>query len=524
MKLADTQDLGSCGIKPVQVQLLSPAYLNMKKIKLGKLEIIVFICGACVMILELVGARLLAPYLGTSIYVWASLIGIILGALSLGYWLGGRLADRKPEYVYLAAVILIGAVYIGLIPLFKDVVLRLSALGGIKVGSIISASFLFIAPSVFLGMVSPYALRLKIKSLKTSGNTAGNLYALSTLGSISGTFLAGFYLIPNFQLTDILFGIGVALIFVAFLTHPKKLLPSIIVLVLILLALPVIKLRALNSPFLVDKDSAYNHIRIYDTKNIKGRPIRILQLEVGPHSGIYLDNLNELLFDYTKFYRLDDFFNSKINKALMIGGGGYSVPRDFVVRHPEGKIDVVEIDPEVTKLAKIYFNLEESDCLHIFNEDGRSFLNKTQEKYDVIYNDAFNSSYSVPYELTTKEALQRMSKILSDDGVLIVNIISALQGNKAEFFLSEFKTIKSVFPKVYVFPINNEKIEAVQNVMIVASKDNGFDFEKKSKETQNEETLEYLKHYLGENLTTSKHIPILTDNYAPVEYLVGKML
>ncbi len=496
----------------------------MKKIKLGKLEIVVFVCGACVMILELVGARLLAPYLGTSIYVWASLIGIILGALSLGYWLGGRLADRKPEYVYLAEIILISAVYIGLIPLFKDEILRLSALGGIKAGSIMAASFLFIVPSVLLGMVSPYALRLKIKSLKTSGNTVGNLYALSTLGSISGTFLAGFYLIPSFQLTDILFGIGVVLVFVAFLAHPKKLLPNIVVLVLILLALPVIKLKELNSPFLVDKDSAYNHIRIYDTKDTKERSIRILQLEVGPHSGIYLDNLNELLFDYTKLYRLGDFFNSKIKKALMIGGGGYSVPRDFLLRHPEGKIDVVEIDPEVTNLAKIYFNLKKDNRLRIFHEDGRSFLNKTQEKYDVIFNDAFNSSCSVPYELTTKEALQRMSKILSDDGVLIVNIISALQGNKAEFFLSEFKTIKSVFPKVYVFPVNNEEIGAVQNVMIVASKNNGFDFEKKRKETQNEETLEYLKHYLGENLTIPKRTPILTDNYAPVEYLVGKML
>jgi spermidine synthase len=496
----------------------------MKKNNLGKLEIIVFICGACVMVLELVGARLLAPYLGTSIYVWASLIGIILGALSLGYWLGGKLADRKPEYVYLAMIISVSAVCIGLIPLFKDAVLRISVLGGIKAGSIMAASFLFIAPSVLLGMVSPYALRLKIKSLKTSGNTVGNLYALSTLGSISGTFLAGFYLIPKFQLTDILFSIGIVLVFIAFLAHSKKLLPSIIILVLILLALPVTKLKKLNSPFLVDKDSVYNHIRIFDTKDIKKRPIRILQLESGPHSGIYLDDADELLFDYSKFYRLGDFFNPKIKKALMIGGGGYSVPRDFLSRHPKEKIDVVEIDSEVTKLAKEYFNLKEDNRLQIFHKDGRSFLNKTQEKYDVIYNDAFNSSCSIPYELTTKEALKKMYGALNDDGALVINIISAIQGPKAEFFLSEIKTIKSVFPKVYIFPINNEKIKAVQNIMVVASKNDNFDLEKKRKEAQNEEILECLDHYLGENLTIPKHTPILTDNYAPVEYLVGKML
>ena len=144
----------------------------MKKIDFGKLEIIVFICGASVMILELVGARLLAPYLGTSNYVWSSLIGIILGALSLGYFFGGKLADKKPEYRYLSAIILLSAIYIGLISLFKGPVLRLSSLTGIKLGSIISASFLFVVPSVLLGMVSSYTLRLKIKSLKTSGNTA----------------------------------------------------------------------------------------------------------------------------------------------------------------------------------------------------------------------------------------------------------------------------------------------------------------------------------------------------------------
>jgi len=496
----------------------------MKKIKLEKLEIIVFICGAAVMILELVGARLLAPYLGTSIYVWASLIGIILGALSLGYWLGGRLADKKPEYLYLAMIILMSAVYIGLTPLFKDVILRLSVLGGVKVGSIISASFLFIVPSVLLGMVSPYALRLKIKSLKTSGNTAGSLYALSTLGSISGTFLAGFYLIPSFQLTDILFGVGIVLVFIAFLAYPKKPLPNIIVLVLILLVLPITKLEKLNSPFLADKDSVYNHIRIYNSKDSEGRSVRILQLESGPHSGIYLDNPSELLFNYTRFYRLGDFFNPKIKKALIIGGGGYSVPQDFLLRHFKGKIDVVEIDPEVTNLAKIYFNLKEDNRLHTFNEDGRSFLNKTKEKYNVIYNDAFNSSYSIPYELTTQEAIRKIYEALDDNGILMVNIISAPQGNKAKFFLSELKTIKSIFSKVYVFPINNKEIEKVQNIMIVASKNDNFDLKKRRKETQDKEILGYLKHYLGENLTTYKHIPILTDNYAPVEYLVGKML
>jgi spermidine synthase len=496
----------------------------MKKIDLGKLEIIVFVCGASIMVLELVGARLLAPYLGTSNYVWASLIGIILGALSLGYWLGGKLADKKPKYEYLSTIILLGAVYIGLIPLFKDIVLELSSSKGIKLGSIISSSLLFIFPSVLLGMVSSYTLRLKIKSLKTSGNTAGTLYAISTLGSITGTFLAGFYLIPSFQLTDILFGIGMVLVLVALLAHPKKLWQKIIVLLLILLTLPIIKINRLFSPFLVDKDSTYNHIRIYDTENIEKRPVRILQLETSAHSGIYLDDSTELLFDYTEFYRLSDFFNPVAEKALMIGGGGYSVPQDFLLRHPEGEIDVVEIDPEVTRLAKKYFNLKEDSRLRIFHKDGRSFLNKTESKYDIIYNDAFNSSYSIPYELTTKEALGKMYDVLSEDGVLAMNLISAIQGPKAEFFLSELKTIKSVFPKTFIFPVGEQDSMDTQNIMIVASKNSGFDLEEMREKTEDKEMLGYLEHHWGKDLIVPQNIPTLTDNYAPVEYLIGKML
>jgi len=497
----------------------------MKKIDFGKLEIIVFMCGASVMVLELVGARLLAPYLGTSNYVWSSLIGVILGALSLGYYFGGKLADKRPEYRYLSTIILLSAIYIGLIPLFKGPVLRLSMLTGIKLGSIIAASFLFVIPSILLGMVSSYTLRLKIKSLKTSGNTAGTLYALSTLGSITGAFLAGFYLIPSFQLTDILFGLSIVLVLVALLTHTKKTLPNIIALIFILLILfPITKIMARNSSFLIDQDSAYNHIRIYDTRNNKGRPIRVLQLENSPHSGIYLDDSDELLFNYTKFYRLSDFFNPKAKRALMIGGGGYSVPQDFLLRNPRGIIDVVEIDSKVTDLAKKYFNLAESNRLKIFHQDGRSFLNKTQKEYDIIYNDAFNSSYSIPYELTTRESLQEMHKALSSEGVLILNIISRLRGPGSDFFLSELKTIKSVFPKIYLFPVNDKDSEKIQNIIIVASKNNSFDLETMKKEVRNKEILEYLEYYLNGDIIIPKHVPILTDNYAPVEYLVGKIL
>ena len=170
------------------------------------LELIVFICGAVVMIFEIVGSRILGPYIGTSIFVWTSLIGIILASLSLGYWFGGKMADKNPSYKQLAWIIIIAAFFIGLTITGKDSLLNLLSrqFTGIRIQAVVSTIFLFAPASVFLGMVTPYAVRLKIKDVQSSGRTVGNLYAISTIGSIIGTFLAGFVLIPFLGTNNIL--------------------------------------------------------------------------------------------------------------------------------------------------------------------------------------------------------------------------------------------------------------------------------------------------------------------------------
>lgn len=170
------------------------------------LEIIVFICGAVVMAFEIVGSRMLGPYVGTSIFVWTGIIGVILMCLSLGYYYGGKIADKKPEFKLLALIILLAGLFIGISTLIKDGLLEvlLNTFNDVKLISLLATFILFSIPSVLLGMVSPYAVRLKIKSLDKSGSTVGNLYAISTLGSITGTFLAGFYLIPSFGVIFIL--------------------------------------------------------------------------------------------------------------------------------------------------------------------------------------------------------------------------------------------------------------------------------------------------------------------------------
>ena len=186
-------------------------------IKKFSLEVVVFMCGAVVMAYEIIGSRILGPYVGTSMVVWSSIIGIILASLSAGYYYGGRIADRRPETGILALFIAVSGLYILLSLLFKNALLNAlsQTLASIPLAAILSSLVLFAFPAFLLGMVSPFAARLKIKDTETSGATVGYLYALSTFGSITGTFLAGFYLIPGFRLTSILLILGLLLLVLA---------------------------------------------------------------------------------------------------------------------------------------------------------------------------------------------------------------------------------------------------------------------------------------------------------------------
>ena len=185
------------------------------------LEIVVFICGAVVMAFEIIGSRMLGPYVGTSIFVWTSIIGVILLSLSLGYFWGGKIADRRPDAKILALIILLSAIFIAVSTIIKDNLLTclLNRIYDIRTVSVLSSLLLFTVPSILLGMVSPFAARLKIRNIALSGATVGNLYAISTVGSIIGVFLSGFFLIPSFRITKILFLFSIILIITSLFLH-----------------------------------------------------------------------------------------------------------------------------------------------------------------------------------------------------------------------------------------------------------------------------------------------------------------
>jgi predicted membrane-bound spermidine synthase len=226
------------------------------------LEMTVFICGAVVMVFELVGSRVLGPYFGTSIFVWTSLIGVILGSLSFGYYFGGKMADKQPRYSSLSLVIFLAALSIGVTLLIKDTFLTFlqSSVVDIRMMAVIGSSVLFLPASVLLGMVSPYAVKLKLGSLETSGTTVGNLYALSTAGSIFGTFLSGFYLIPHFGTNKLLIILSLTLLLVSVSLSTKRSLIQKAPIFLLLVGFA--SMSNLNSFFLksgvIDVDTAYN--------------------------------------------------------------------------------------------------------------------------------------------------------------------------------------------------------------------------------------------------------------------------
>ncbi len=482
---------------------------------------IVFVCGAVVMALEMIGSRILAPHLGTAIVVWTGLIGVVLGALSLGYFLGGRWADAHPDPAKLSLILFLAGIAVVATWLVQTpFLLRLqTATLPLEVKATLAALVLFGPASVLLGMVTPYAVRLSLADLGRSGRTVGRLYALSTLGSIAGTFLAGFVLLALFGSTLILLGLALILIALSMLLAAGNWRQSMRLLVAALISLGMVlsmaSQRADEQRGEVDLDTPYNRIRISSgIERGSNRPVRFMR--TGPRwfqSAIYPDAPHELAVPYTRFFRLHRHFKPGARSFLVIGGGGYTSPRDILRKHPEAHVNVVEIDPAFTDLAQRYFFLTPSPQLVVHHEDARLFLNRPQETFEVIITDAFSSGYTIPFQMTTVEAVRQMARRLTDDGVLLVNILSAFEGPRGRFFRAYLATIEAVFPQVLTFAVfDPENRQRVQNIVIVALKNSAAAI----LESDDPEIGAYLS-YLWRH-PVARDLPILTDDFAPVDH------
>ena len=484
------------------------------------LELTVFLSGAVVMMLELTGSRILAPFVGTSTFIWTSLIGVILASLSLGYYHGGKKADEDPSFKRLAQILFLAGICIGTGAVINQTILNIltAYLPGIRWTAALSACILFGPPAYLLGMVSPLAVRIRMTDVQTSGSTIGRLYALSSLGSILGTFLVGFYLMSVAGSRNILFILCVLCILLAILNFKTR---DQITSLLVFLAAPFISAFGKNQALHI-RDTDYNAVQVITAPHPypKSPMCRILKVSNEYSSGVYLSS-DSLAFPYMNFYKLMYHFTSRPENVLLIGGGAGSVPKYFALKDPRMKIDIVEIDPALTKIGIEEFGFCPDQNKVPIHEDGRIFLNRNQKKYDAILGDAFQSIFSIPFHLVSKEAMEKMAYSLTDNGVLIINILSPASGENLDLFQSMVKTSQSVFPLVKAFRARPEMDERrVQNIMIVCMKTDSPVLPV----TMSEQTKRMLSQEINLQNAGSDQGIVLRDDFAPVEYYTEKLL
>jgi spermidine synthase len=416
---------------------------------------LVFVSGMSSLAVEFGASRLLAPYFGTSLYVWGVLIGLILIYLSAGYVIGGRLADRHPRDELLYQLTAWAGLWIGIIPLVSYPILLASQQGfkdvsvGLVAGTLLAVVLLFAVPVILLGCVSPFAIRLLLKDVETGGNTAGRVYALSTAGSILGTFLPVFWFIPTYGTRPTLVGFGLALVVISVAgLWPRRRLFAVfgIAVILAWVLLPSgIKPPEVGT-LIYEKESAYNYIQVVQDGT---RTELILNEGQAIHS-IY-DSQSNLTHGYWDYLLLADSFRPAQaapvtpHSVAFLGLAAGTAAREYRLAFGN-QIDItgVEIDPEILAVGHRYFHLDDAHA-HEVVADARYWLDTQAGHYDVIVLDAYTQPY-IPFHLTTKEFFQQVKAHLNPGGVIAVNVGRTATDYRLVDALAS--TMGAVFPSV----------------------------------------------------------------------------
>jgi spermidine synthase len=422
----------------------------------------VFLTGAAVMVVELLGTRIIAPFYGASLYVWSSLISVTMIALALGYFTGGRWADRAKR-TGLSLIIALAALLILLIPwLIRPVLLATDPLG-LRAGTFISALVLFSPSLTLLGMVGPFAIKLSTLKLEGVGTSVGSIYAVSTLGSVVGTLFLGFYLFPRVGSRQILIGLGIFLflwaVAVALYEQKRLKLASIVVPPIALLAAIGIGLLqqaagaggASSSVYsgggsfqiLSERESLYGWVRVID------QPARNLRLLTADASIIGAASISrgENRLAYQDIVQLIPALAPPMKRALLLGQGAGHMAMVLRDRY-EIATDTLEIDPAVADAATRYFGFTPTGQSIV--GDARYEIRHLKGPYDLIIHDCFTGG-SEPAYLLTVEALSQLRSLLSDQGILALNFVAFSEDGKNTALASIAKTLAQVFSRQLVF-------------------------------------------------------------------------
>jgi spermidine synthase len=409
-----------------------------------------FVGSGCLLVLEIVAGRLLAPVLGVSLYTWTSVIGVVLAGVSLGNYLGGRAADRWPSRSALALIYVAGSVasvaILGLVRYIDSLELPNGAPAILQV--LWLTTVLFFVPSTCLAAATPLLTRLSLRSVAEGGRVVGRIQAAAALGSIAGTFLAGFVLISAFGTRRIVAGVAVTMVALTVAARPPWLRKGSFVGLGCLLI--VIVAVGWTSHGRCVRESDYYCIRVVEASSVNGRP--------GQYRGLYLDHLLHGAVDLRDptylYYHYEHLYARAIGKlhargtrvdAFFIGGGSYTFPRWLETLY-RGRIIVAEIDPEVTRIVHSRLGLDRATRIETRNADARRVLRELPagDRFDLILGDAFDD-FEVPYDLTTRQFNELVARHLQPDGLYLVNVVDSVH---FDFLRSELRTLRLTFPYV----------------------------------------------------------------------------
>lgn len=436
-----------------------------------------FVVGTIVMSFEMLGSRYLNPYFGSGIYTWASLISTVLAALCVGYFLGGWLADRAPSLTMLGLTVIIGSIYILLVPLFAEPMLEmlLAGIDDVRTGSLVASMAILFFPVTFLGMYSPFGIRLLLRDPKHSGRVSGTVYGINTFGSIVGTLGTTFFLIPMMgsraiTITAGLAGIASGLALMAG-QRLMRAVPAALLAGALATGSAVLSPGTASAEDLVDmsvreklltrKDGQIDHIEttyndIFITKD-RSELHMAFQLKGWDYtqSTINLKDADDLPIAVARQMTMAVVYPAELKRILMIGLGGGTIST-YLGRHiPDVTIDTVEIDPGVITAAKKYFGIRDSERIRYLDGDGRVFLNRNKQPFDLILCDAFHGGY-IPFHLLTREFFRLVKRNLTPDGAVAVNIHDG-----TKLYLSTIMTMRAEFPSVHLYPTGEGEVIAI---------------------------------------------------------------
>lgn len=428
------------------------------------------LCGALVMVIEVLGSRVIGPFFGVSLFVWTSLITVTLVALAGGYTAGGALADRKSSPDYLYAIIIAAGLLTAATPLFKAVVLKACLPLGLRMGSLASALLLF-GPALFLlGCVSPYLVRIGARELTNIGRTVGNLYAISTAGSFVGTVATGFFLLAYLGVSQIFLLAGFLLTALGatyFIVFRRARAVAAVLVVPFLLApgtMPTETALADGTRVQLTSqhDSFYGDLRVvdYSVPHMRTREMLIDGMMQG---GIDVAS-GQSVYEYPYLMQFLPYaLKPDGRNCLVIGLGTGVVPSWYAARGIA--TEVVDIDPQVASLARQYFGLHRDIEVHV--EDARYFLNHNAKRYDYVVLDVFNGD-TTPGHVLSLEAMQLLKRRMTPGGVLAINLIGTV-GERSFMTASVMKTVQAVFGQVQLHPVYaGDEAPAIVNLAIVA--------------------------------------------------------